>query len=313
MRVLSNAENKGKAYSLNRGIEAASGDFIACLDADSVVEGGIIKKMVGYFEDGEIAAVTPALGVHRTANFLEKIQYVEYLLNMFLRKTLSFLDSIHVTPGVFTIYRKDVLNEVGGFDEDNLTEDMEIALKIHKAGYKIENNMNAKSFTYCPDNWRGLLNQRIRWYRGAIQNSLKYKYMFFNPKYGNLGMFLLPFNFISVLSIILIFFIMAWNYTVNIADFVWKLYLIDFDVLSFIGNINLEFFLMNAFSSPIMLSIVGLALGAYVLYISFSVNNVDIKSRKPQYFVYLLAFPLALMLLWLLAFVHEVFGFKRKW
>ncbi len=313
IRLLDNEKNRGKAYSLNRGVEAAKGGLIACLDADSVVEKGIIKKMIGYFENKQIGAVTPALGVFRAQNFLEKIQYVEYLLNVFLRKTLAFMDAVHVTPGVFTIYRKNVLEDVGGFEVGNLTEDMEIALKLHKAGYKIENNMNAKSYTHCPDKWKSLFNQRIRWYRGAIQNSIKYKYMFFNPKYGNLGMFLLPFNFISVFAIIIIFMLMAWNYLTAISNFIWKLYLINFDLAPLMSSFDWNFALMNLFSSPVLFAFFGLALGAYVLYISFRVNGIEIKSRRPQYFVYLVVFPFALMAFWFLALVHEVFRVKRKW
>ncbi len=313
IKLLSNSENRGKAYSLNRGIGEAKGELIACLDADSVVEKDIAKKMVGYFEDKKIGAVTPALGVYRTRNFLEKIQHVEYLLNVFLRKTLAIMDAVHVTPGVFTLYRKDILKEVGGFEEGNLTEDMEIALKIHKAGYKIENNMNAKSYTYCPDKWKSLFNQRIRWYRGAIKNSIKYRHMFFNPKYGNLGMFLLPFNFISVFAIIAIFMLMAWNYITVIAGFAWKLYLINFDIGSLISSVDWGFSLTNLVSSPLLFAAFGLALGACVLYVSFRVNGIEIKSRRPQYFVYLVVFPFALMAFWLMALLHEIFRVKKKW
>ena len=170
IKLISNKRNRGKAYSLNRGIRVSRGELIACLDADSVVRPDILEKTVGYFKDESIGVVTPALKVWRPRNFLEKIQYAEYLLNIFLRKALAFIDSIHVTPGVFSVYRKDVLKMAGGFEEGNLTEDMEIALKIHTLGYKIENNLDAVSYTVCPDRWRKLLKQRIRWYRGALQN-----------------------------------------------------------------------------------------------------------------------------------------------
>ena len=313
VKVLDNKENRGKAYSLNSGIRVAKGELVACLDADSVVERGIIRKMIGYFADANVGAVTPALNVYRTRNLLEKIQHVEYLLNVFLRKTLAMMDAVHVTPGVFTIYRKSILREVGGFDVGNLTEDMEIALKLHKAGYSIENNMEARSYTYCPDKWGSLFRQRIRWYRGAIHNSVKYRGMFFNPKYGNLGVFLLPFNFISVFAIIAIFALMAWNYSASMASLLWKLYLVNFDLLPFMANVNWGFLLANMLSTNLLFAMFGFVLGFYVLYISFRVNNVGMRKRKLQYFIYLAIFPFALMAFWFLALVHEALRVKKKW
>ena len=313
IKLLTNKKNRGKAYSLNRGIRHAKGELIACIDADSIVEPQILKKMVGYFDDKNVAAVTPALRVWKTTNFLEKIQHAEYLLNVFLRKALAFIDAIHVTPGVFSIYRKSVLLEVGGFETDNLTEDMEIALKIHKFGYKIENSINAKSYTLCPDRWKDLLKQRIRWYRGAIQNSLKYRKMFFNPKYGNLGVFFLPINFLAVMSIIVIFFVMAWNYIGMALNYLWKLYLINWDVSILLQGINLEYLITNIVSTQFFLALLGLAVGAYVLYISFKMNNEPISENKPGYFMYLIFFPFILMCFWALALMYEILRFKREW
>jgi cellulose synthase/poly-beta-1,6-N-acetylglucosamine synthase-like glycosyltransferase len=313
IRVLHNKINKGKAYSLNRGLKIATGKLIACIDADSIAEPNILKKMIPYFSDKKVAAVAPALKVWKTKSLLEKIQHAEYLLNIFLRKMMAFMDSIHVTPGVFSLYRKDVLNELEGFEEGNLTEDMEIALKIHNAGYKIENDLDALSYTVCPDKWRNLFRQRIRWYRGGIHNSIKYRHMFFNPKYGNLGVFFLPANFIAIGAIIILFLNMVLNNMVTAVSYLWRMTLIDFDVSPMLFGLDWDLLVSAVFSTPLLFGLMGFALGAYVLYISFQMTHQNVRSNKPGYFIYLLIFPLFLMSFWVLAFICELLRIKNKW
>ena len=313
--LLNNKKNRGKAHSLNRALKIAKGELIACVDADSVVEKNILMKMVGHFENPKVASVTPALKVLRPKNFIQRIQSAEYLLNIFLRKSLEMIDSIHVTPGVFSIYRKSVLKELGGFDENNLTEDMEIALRIHNAGYKIENRLDACSYTLCPSNLRSLFKQRLRWYRGALQNTVKYRHMIFNRKYGNLGMFLLPFNFISILAVITIFLILIWNVFDTVKTFIWQLYLIDWNLLVFIKNfeINWEVFFLNTFTTSFVFMVMGLILGGYLLMKSFHITKEKFSFNKLGYFTYLLAYPIIMMSFWLTAMMFEIFRIERKW
>jgi cellulose synthase/poly-beta-1,6-N-acetylglucosamine synthase-like glycosyltransferase len=313
IRLLTNKKNKGKAYSLNRAIGLCKGEYVACVDADSMVEPGILKKMIGYFKDPSIAAVTPALKIWKINSFLEKAQHAEYLLNVFLRKMLAFLDSVHVTPGVFSLYSKSVLQEIGGFEEDNLTEDMEIALKIHKHGYRIENNLSAMSYTMCPSKWRDLFNQRLRWYRGAIQNTIKYRHMLFNRKYGNLGFFFFPANFMAVFIIIGVFFLLAWNYTNLVLSTIWRMSLINWDFTLFFGELNVAEFLAQIINTPLMLSAVGIVIGGYVLYTSFSLSGENVRKNKPGYFLYLIIFPFVYMVFWAMALIYEALGLKRNW
>jgi cellulose synthase/poly-beta-1,6-N-acetylglucosamine synthase-like glycosyltransferase len=315
VRLLNNRVNRGKAYSLNRGLKLARHELIACIDADSVVERDILKKMVSRFEDPRVASTTPALKVLKPKNFIEKIQFAEYLLNIFLRKSLAFIDSIHVTPGVFSIYRKTVLKKLGGFDEENLTEDMEIALRIHDAGYKIENSLDAISYTICPSTLRSLFKQRLRWYRGALQNTVKYKHMIFNRKYGNLGMFLLPFNFISIMAVITIFSIMMWNFVNDITRTLWRLSLIDWNFMVFFDNlkIDLDSMFLNFANTSLVLMLTGIALGGYILYKSFNITKEKLSLNKLGYFTYLIIYPFIMMIFWLTALLYEIFRIKRKW
>lgn len=313
VRVFHNKVNKGKAFSLNRVMQIAHGDFVACVDADSVVEPNILKKMIGYFKDPNVGAVTPALKVWKTTRFIEKAQYAEYLLNIFLRKMLAYLDAVHVTPGVFSLYRKQLIIDIGGFDEDNLTEDMEITYRIHKKGFRIENDLTAISYTLCPDKWDKLFRQRLRWYRGMIQNTVKHRHIFFNKEYGNLGYFFFPANAISIIVIIIVFFMMAWSYISAAIIAIWNMNLIGWDFSTLIGEINIPQMMSQAFSTPFLLSMVGLTMGGYMLYVSFSMTGTNLKGNKRGFLMYLLMFPFIYIIFWVVSLIYEIFGFKRSW
>ena len=82
--------------------------------------------MVGYFNDRKTGAVTSRVLVANNVNKLSKIQAIEYKVIAFTRKLLGFLESIYVTNGPLSIYRKEAFDDVNGFDEKNLTEDIVI-------------------------------------------------------------------------------------------------------------------------------------------------------------------------------------------
>jgi hypothetical protein len=135
--------------------------------------------------------------------------------------------------------------------------------------------------------------------------------MFFSPTYGNLGLFFLPINFIAVLSIMIIFFIMVWNYLSSVISNIWRLSLVGWD-LSVVFSLDPRFLFSNLVTTPLFLGLIGLALGGYILYISFKLDNSN-KSNKPGYLIYLIFFPIVLMAFWSLALVFEAFRAKRNW
>ncbi|MBI1972209.1 MAG: glycosyltransferase family 2 protein, partial [Candidatus Aenigmarchaeota archaeon] len=157
---------RGKGAALNLGMDHAKGGFVACLDADSYVSPGSLKEMVVNFNDDGIAAVTPVMRVHNPKTLLEKVQYVEYLLAVYMKKLLSHINSINVTPGPFSIYRADVLRSIGKFDEDSVVEDQEIAYRIQQNNYRIVQSDRGDVYTAAPKNLGDLYRQRKRWYKG---------------------------------------------------------------------------------------------------------------------------------------------------
>jgi cellulose synthase/poly-beta-1,6-N-acetylglucosamine synthase-like glycosyltransferase len=198
-------ENKGKGGALNTALEASESVFFGCVDADSRLKDDSVKNIISNFDD-DTAAIASAMKVYEPSNLLQKIQWMEYLVGIFMRNILGMINAIYVTPGPLSIYRRDVVEDMGGFDEESLVEDQEICFRLQKHHWKVKHSRKGEVYTIAPDNLRGYYNQRRRWYRGSLENMIKYKEMIFNRDYGDFGMFALPQNLLNIgLSMIVVF------------------------------------------------------------------------------------------------------------
>jgi cellulose synthase/poly-beta-1,6-N-acetylglucosamine synthase-like glycosyltransferase len=97
-----------------------------------------------------------------------------------------------VVPGAVGAWRRDLLEEAGGFPADTLAEDQDLTLRIRRMGYNIGYEENAIAWTEAPDRLRTLAKQRFRWAFGTLQCMRKHVDALFRPKYGTLGFIALP-------------------------------------------------------------------------------------------------------------------------
>jgi poly-beta-1,6-N-acetyl-D-glucosamine synthase len=192
-------ENSGKADSLNQGIKQASGELIAVVDSDSFPH-----KLTGFFSNPNMGAVTSFVSVrNKERNWLAKIQSIEYLILGWSRKLLDFIDSVYVTNGPLSLYRKSAVDRVGGFDTKTVTEDIDITWNMLYHGYSTGMCLDAKVTTVVPNKFKAWFRQRTRWGLGGLQAIAKYKNMFL--KKGMFGIFVLPFVSLSIIMSLLTF------------------------------------------------------------------------------------------------------------
>jgi cellulose synthase/poly-beta-1,6-N-acetylglucosamine synthase-like glycosyltransferase len=208
-------ENGGKSDSLNAAVNYATTPLVAAVDADSLLEsnslllvarpfledqrtiavGGIIRVVNGC--DVEHGTVTKVSG---PPSMLARFQAVEYL-RAFLggRVALSYMNSLLLISGAFGLFRKDCLIEAGGFETGSLAEDLELVIRLHrvsrenKRDYRIVFVPTPVCWTEVPHSRKNLRVQRIRWQRGGVESMWKHKRMIFNPKYGIVGCFGMPY------------------------------------------------------------------------------------------------------------------------
>lgn len=185
-------KNTGKADSINFAIKRSKYPFVAVIDADSFLDANSLRQCMGYFDGKDVAAVTSHVMVKRKKTLWEKLQHIEHMIVSLMRKAQEHANVINATPGPLSVYRKDVLVKIGGFDTKNLVEDVEIAWRILKHGYKIKMAFDAMVHSMYPDTFGLWWKQRRRWNIGGIQTFIKYRWSIFDRKSHGVGNFLVP-------------------------------------------------------------------------------------------------------------------------
>jgi cellulose synthase/poly-beta-1,6-N-acetylglucosamine synthase-like glycosyltransferase len=307
MKVVKTPENTGNAAgSKNYGLKFAKTILVGFVDSDSSPSKDSLIKMVGYFEeDDKVAAVTSKVLVKNKKNFLEKYQAFDYAVIAWGRKVLDYIDSVYVTNGPLSIYRRDIIEEFGGFDAKNLTEDIEITWNILSRGYKTKMAYATNVYTVVPNNIRQWIRQRTRWNVGGIQTISKYKKYFFKGE-NLFGYFVLGYVTLSfILAIVGLLLSLRWI-TLRLI-----LYLKTVPLL-FSGYNPFQFFEIDiVFTFLMIFGIMFLVLALF--YYRFAVKDAELKSKNIlTMFIYAFAY----RTLYVIPLVQSLFKYLKgdvKW
>ena len=296
--------NGGKASALNTGLKYVNTELFGFIDADTLLSANALKSMVNYI-DGRAVAVIAAIKPHKPKNFMERLQKIEYLIASFTRRLMAFLDSLYFTPG-FALYKTSVIKQLGGFDEKNITEDLEIGLRLKNHGYIIENSTDDYAYTAVPKDIKSLFRQRIRWYRGSIYNTRKYSHVLFNKKFGDLGIFVLPAQYMLLAVVIPFLLLSIFDGIKYIAQRVIDIFITNFDI-----NYLLSTFQINIITPTTIFLLISLA--SFLLMVSISQKNIRERVNKIDYVMYIMVYPFLHLFLWMVALTYEALKIRRKW
>ena len=192
--------SQGKAAALNKGIRAAQGEIIICLDADTVFLPQTVSNLVRHFKDPSVGAVSGSVKVGNVQNMLSRWQGLEYITGINIeRSAQAYLNAILIVPGACCAWRKQALLKANRYSADTLAEDCDLTLRLYRTSYRIIQDNQAISYTEAPLKLRSLTRQRFRWMFGNIQSFWKNRGMIFRRKYGWLGFYVLPNAIISTL------------------------------------------------------------------------------------------------------------------
>ena len=193
-------KNGGKAEALNTAIRTrATGELIMCLDGDSFLAPDAVEKSVAYFADERVVASASNVNILPDGTVLGFIQRFEYLVSHHMKKAQTAFNVEYIIGGIGSMFRRSTLDEVGLYDTNTMTEDIDLTLKIiaHKGNRSSRVVFAADSLVYTEavPSVRSLYKQRTRWKYGRAQAFYKHWRLFFSldRKHGlALSWFMLP-------------------------------------------------------------------------------------------------------------------------
>ena len=180
---------KGKSNALNIALSVASGAVIAIYDADNTPERQALKILVeNLMSDDKLGAV---IGKFRTRNkyasLLTRFVNIETLAYQCMNQAgRFFFFKLCTIPGTNYVIRRELIDQMGGWDVNALAEDTEISFRLYRMGYYIKFIPHAVTWEQEPQILKQWFKQRTRWVKGnlyVLKSNFKYA---FDPEAGRM-------------------------------------------------------------------------------------------------------------------------------
>ncbi len=209
--VEDNGKTRGKPRALNQGLSKATGGIIGVLDAEDYISDDLFNVAAWYIKEKGYDAVQGELKLKpQKGSWLDKQFQAEYefFFGEYLPR-LSRLDFILPFGGTTNFFKKEILNELGGWEEENLTEDYELAMRANmyssRTGKKYRiGMMDIVTMEQTTPNLKSWIRQRTRWQQGKIQTTVEYSKQKYSLKdktkmyMSGFGAFFGPINFTGI-------------------------------------------------------------------------------------------------------------------
>jgi cellulose synthase/poly-beta-1,6-N-acetylglucosamine synthase-like glycosyltransferase len=205
--LITEKERKGKAHAINLGLDKCKGDIVIITDATALYDRETIIEIVTTFDDNSIGAVSAVYRVPNSEDsHVAASEHKFWLLKDKIRILESAAHSTSWLSGEACAFRNKIIPKV---DEDTLADDSNIALQIISREYRSVINQNAYFTERSPTQFSDYVKIKSRRTLGGLIETLRFKSLFFNRKYGYFGMIIFPYRFFiylvsPVLSCVLI-------------------------------------------------------------------------------------------------------------
>ncbi|MEE1787718.1 glycosyltransferase family 2 protein [Streptomyces sp. SP17BM10] len=174
-------DRRSKPESLNLALAEVATEFVALLDADGYFASDraletCLERMRAKDYGGVCMSVTP----HAVKGVFQRSRVIEWAAAHRMSRTVeSWHGWVAVLSGCAGVYRTEAVRAVGGWSTDSLCEDVELALKMNRAGRKAGFVPGAYVCVRDPGTWSVYWAQTHRWAAGWAQALYKHRGLFF--------------------------------------------------------------------------------------------------------------------------------------
>ena len=164
-----------KAGALKDAMSEAKGKFIAIFDADFLPKPDFLTVTLPSFDDPNIGVVqTRWEHINQNYSLLTELQAfqlnVHFTVEQKGRYKAGYMLQFNGTAG---LWRKQCIEDAGGWEADTLTEDLDLSYRAQMKGWKIQYLENVTSPAELPAEINGLKSQQFRWMKGGAETARK--------------------------------------------------------------------------------------------------------------------------------------------
>jgi cellulose synthase/poly-beta-1,6-N-acetylglucosamine synthase-like glycosyltransferase len=180
LELIRESTSSGKPAALNLALSKINGDIVGLFDADSVPHSNVLLKVASYFDDPAVNAIQGSgVSLNEDQNMITRVAAAEdKAWFQGLLRGREKLNLFVAFTGSCQFIRTSVLRGIGGWIESALAEDLDLSLRLLKNQVNVRFAPDVSSGQETPFSLKGLVTQRMRWYRGYMDASLKYGNLF---------------------------------------------------------------------------------------------------------------------------------------
>jgi 1,2-diacylglycerol 3-beta-glucosyltransferase len=169
------SDSGGKSGALNQVLPLTKGDILAVFDADAQVSTDMLRKIVPLFQRDKVGAVQVRKAIaNASKNFWTKGQTAEMAVDAIFQRQRIALGGIGELRGNGQFVRREALNTCGGWNEETITDDLDLTFRLHLEDWDIECMFSPAVQEEGVTNAIALWHQRSRWAEGGYQRYLDY-------------------------------------------------------------------------------------------------------------------------------------------
>ncbi len=177
----------GKAAALNDAFAVSNSEVICVLDADARIEDSFLGNIVRYLDDPNVGAVQAQKVISNPSkNFLTRCQFHEYAMDTYLQMGRDSIRGATELRGNGELIKREALEHFDGWNEDTLTDDLDLSTCLHVNGWDIRFSPENTVYEEGVATWDAFIRQRRRWAEGSMRRYLNYFLQLFTP--GNLSL-----------------------------------------------------------------------------------------------------------------------------
>jgi len=165
----------GKSGALNQVLPLTRGEFVGVFDADATVTPDLLRRVLPVFDGEKVGAVQVRKAIaNASVNFWTRGQEAEMALDSFFQQQRIAIGGIGELRGNGQFMRRNALERCGGWNEETITDDLDLTVRLHLDRWDIEFLAFPAVSEEGVTNARALWHQRNRWAEGGYQRYLDY-------------------------------------------------------------------------------------------------------------------------------------------